>query len=319
MSKSLGNFIPLRDMNVRYGADSSRITSLSGGEGLDDPNFDTNFAVTVRNKIEQLYEFCIAHYGNGSEGTRRIDLWMESQLNEIIGDTTYFMEQTLYRSASQRGFFDLQRVVRWYLRRCGDNPNKELMKKVIGSQIIMLAPFCPFICEEIWSALGKKTFVSLEGWPLVDEEKILFNIQDEEKLVENVVDDVRSVMKLVNVKAKKVTLFVAEQWKYDLYTMLNEEVDFSVKIEMKVIIDKVMSDSKFKDYGKEVMKIVSKVVKNRSLSKFVDKESEFNVLEEARDFLEDEFSVDFEVVKGEDSKELKAKQSLPGKPAILVG
>jgi leucyl-tRNA synthetase len=319
MSKSLGNFIPLKDMGSKYGSDASRLTELSGGEGMDDPNFDTHFAVMVKAKLEQLYKFSLEYYNKGTDITRRIDLWMESQLNEIIRDTTHFMEETMYRSASQRGFFDLQRVVKWYLRRCGDKPNKEIMKKIIESQLVILAPFAPFICEETWEQLGKDSFVSLAEWPGTNEDKILENVDEEENLVRNIVDDIRNLLKLVKVDANKITLFVSEDWKYDLYERLKSEIDFTSKIDIKEIISSVMGDENLKKHGQDVMKIINKVIKTRQIPRVIEKETESTILTEARDFLEDEFGVDIAIINAEDSEENKAKSSLPGKPAILIG
>ena len=36
----------------------------------------------------------------------------------------------------------------------------------------MLAPFAPFICEELWSQTGEEGFISVATWPVFDESKV---------------------------------------------------------------------------------------------------------------------------------------------------
>ena len=71
-----------------------------------------------------------------------------------------------------KGFFDLQRHIKWYMKRTADKPNPKVISKVIEAQVKMLAPFCPHLCEEIWEKLGHEDLISLAEWPEVDENKI---------------------------------------------------------------------------------------------------------------------------------------------------
>ena len=61
MSKSLGNVIPVRAMIKEYGADASRLTMMNGGEGMDDPNWDSELAKGTRARFAVLLDLCHAH------------------------------------------------------------------------------------------------------------------------------------------------------------------------------------------------------------------------------------------------------------------
>ena len=111
MSKSLGNMIPLRDMEQKFGVDASRFTILSGGEGLDDPNWDSAFATALKQKLHTFYELCLTWYGKGRDNKKPIDVWMESRLHESFITINQLMDETLFRSASQEIFFGLQKIV----------------------------------------------------------------------------------------------------------------------------------------------------------------------------------------------------------------
>ncbi len=47
----------------------------------------------------------------------------------------------------------------------------------------MLAPFAPYICEELWSEMNGKGFISVAEWPRVDETKIDAMAEERENLL----------------------------------------------------------------------------------------------------------------------------------------
>jgi leucyl-tRNA synthetase len=172
MSKSLGNMIPLRDMSDKFTTDASRLTILNGGEEMDDPNWDTEFAKSIKNKLLSLYEFAKENYGKHKrQDWEQIDAWAESELHKTIKEANEAMELTLFRTAIQKIYFDIQRIIKYYMRRTNNDPHEFMINKLVESQIIMLAPFTPHLCEEIWETIGKQGFVSLAEWPVLDESK----------------------------------------------------------------------------------------------------------------------------------------------------
>ena len=54
MSKSLGNFLTLRDCVEKYGVDATRVALADAGDTLDDANFDEQVANSA---ILRLYVF----------------------------------------------------------------------------------------------------------------------------------------------------------------------------------------------------------------------------------------------------------------------
>jgi leucyl-tRNA synthetase len=313
MSKSLGNVIPVRIMIKEFGADASRFTVLSGGEGLDDANWDSEMAKSMRSKLGQLLKFYKEHYGKGTDKKRSIDSWMESKLQEIIRGATQAMEQTMFRSALQWSYFELQRALRWYLRRAG-TLNKELMQMVIESQLLMLAPFTPHTCEEGWEIIGKEPFISVAEWPKYDDSKIDKDSFRAEEIIKQSLDDTLAVLKLSKItKPKEITFFVAMPWKYGLYALLKEQESRDFRQLMQV----VMSKDEFKRYAKDITKIIPKVLKS-GIGHLLSYELELKSLQESKGFFERELRCGVKIEPAEISKESKARQALPGKPAILV-
>lgn len=355
MSKSLGNFILLRDLPDKYGVDASRITVLSGGEEMDDPNFDSEFAISIKGKLQALYDFTLANYAplsnsadqnnnttaeakNTTETKKpkltKVDSWVESELNSIIKDTTELMELTLFRSALQRGYFDLQHTIRWYIKRSSNAPNKALLNKALETQLLILAPFAPFICEEIWQKIGKnpakenaqnqdvsapgKKFISLAKWPISNEKKIKSELNSVENFIKNTEYDVNEVIKLSKVtKPALIQLFVAHSWKYSLFTEIKK-----LLAETKNpgdILKKVMQLEQFRKYGQEITKFLPRLVSSGKIpQEILSQKLEHSSLQDAQQFFEKAFNCKFEVIKAEDTKEQKVYQATPGKAAIVV-
>ncbi|MBN2368333.1 leucine--tRNA ligase, partial [Candidatus Woesearchaeota archaeon] len=251
MSKSKGNFIIIRQALKDYGADASRFTALSGGEGIDDANFDTELARSMESKLNSMLEFAKQNYSKGRSARMAIDDWMDARINKIILETTKCYDETLLRSALQNCYFEMQNALRWYMRRTVNNPNEETMKKFIEVQALLLAPITPFTAEEIWEAIGKKGFIAQAEWPAYDEKLSVPETELLEERIKTTVDDINSVLNIVNIKfPKKIMLFVAEQWKYDVYKLLGKEMkktrDFST------IMGAAMKKEEFKKHSKEI-------------------------------------------------------------------
>lgn len=317
MSKSLGNVILIRELAERFSSDASRITILSGGEGLDDANWDSEFAKTMKIKLEKLYEFSIEYYDKGTKSRREIDAWLESELNEIIRDTTQCMEETSFRSAIQKSFFDLQRIIKWYLKRTAGKPNQELMNKAIETQLLLLAPFVPFLCEEIWEKIHQKGFISLADWPSFDAKKIKPEIKELEETMEQTVDDIRAILNILKIeRPQQILLITAEPWKYELFDLISKEIEQTR--DFSILMKEILKHENLKSYSKEIPQILQKTLKSGIPKGLTSLEKEFKALQDSKEFLEKEFQCEILIEKAEISKQAKAKQSFPTKPAIVI-
>ena len=318
MSKSLGNFILLHELAAQHSVDASRITILSGGEGLDDPNWDSEFFKSCPSKLEGLYGFCTEHFHKGASETRSADKWMESTLHMIIRDAAKHMDETMFRSAVQKIFFDLPKAMRQYLRKTSNQPNKRVMDAAIEAQIIMLSPFAPFVAEELWHAIGKKGLVCHALWPAFEESKI----DEKATFIDDMVSDTRRDIDAVLALAKisnpsKITLFVSQQWKYDFAKQLKEQLESTRNIGD---ILRTMLSGSLKQHGADITKILPRIVANPgSLPSLVlSEKEEIAALEEARKLYADELKCAINIIASKDSEHQKAKQAMPGKPAIVV-
>jgi len=234
MSKSLGNIIPVGGMVEKFGADASRFTVLNGGEGMDDPNWDSNFAEALNGKFNALFDL-IKFYGKGRKEKNNIDRWMESMTHKYIKEITPLMDETFFRSAAQKIFFDFGGLIRKYLLKTNNNPNKEIYDFSLKAFVLMFHPICPHITEELWEKLGNKSLISLSEWPKVDEAKIDESLEKAEEAVEKLISDINHVVKLVEGKneMKKVYVYVLPNEKENFASNL-EEIKKRTNLEVKI-------------------------------------------------------------------------------------
>ncbi len=316
MAKSLGNFILLREAINRWGADATRLAEAYAGDaGLEDPNFEPELASKAINILYDWYEFAIANYGKGKDERGYIEEWFESVLNRTIERVTELMEETNFKSVLNEGFFKLQNEFKWYMRRT-QVPNKELLKKFIEYQTLILAPFTPHITEEIWEKIGKKSYISLAKWPEPNKSKIKPEFEKAEEIVKRTLNDIREILRILKGNPSEIVLVLPSDWKYELCKEIFARVNKREKL--KEVIKDVLRQN-FNVSKVEVSRIVSRIVKFQEiLSLLIEPQLERKVLIEAKTFFEKEIGIKVEILEENKVDNPKAKDALPAKPAIIV-
>jgi leucyl-tRNA synthetase len=298
MSKSLGNVINPLEMIEKYGADSLRLALMS----FASPDKDTNWDEKV---LIGSYKFLIKVKENFSKiKFGKADARIESKLNKTIKEVTEQIENFKYNLA----------IIK--IRELFNSLPKKTSKDVLEKSLILLHPFCPHLTEELWEKLGNKKYLSLEKWPKFDAKKIDEKLDAIDEMIENTITDIDSVIKLTGIKKpKQITLFIADKWKYSLFKDLKKILDKTRNT--GEIMKQLMSKPDYKKYGKDVSALIPKLVKDTSkLPEVVlSQEMEAKALNEK---IKEEFKVNIIINKAEGSQEAKAKQALPGKPAILI-
>lgn len=315
MSKSKGNFFTIRELNDKYDADSLRITSINAGEGLDDANFEMDFIGIARKKLDGWYEFATSSYGKGRSDMLAIDKWFESAYNKCIKMAGGCMDKMLFKSGLNYGFFEMQRILKWYLRRANGAPNKRLINDFIEKQTILLSIFAPFTCEEIWEKIGKRQYVSIQRWPAVNEKIIDKKMDKMEVLVKQTMDDINSIKEIARKdKIKEVDVYLSATWKYGAY-----KIALKNKEQPQTIIKKLMEDEQIRKKGSEAVKYAQILTKNaRSLNEILDKHDELKAMMDAKKFLENEFKCKINILDADKSKAEKANRAEPNKPGIEI-
>jgi isoleucyl-tRNA synthetase len=186
-----------------------------------------------------------------------LDRWILSRLNELNKEVTAGMEKYELDKAT-RPFADfIDDLSTWYLRRSrdrfkGDDENDkraalDTTRFVLVELSKLMAPFMPFIAEEIYMKLnGGKESVHLENWP--DQGKIDIDLLENMKAVREIASlglEARSKAK-INVRQPLGKLkFKRQNAKVEDVALLNlikeevnvKEVVFDEKISTEVELD----------------------------------------------------------------------------------
>jgi len=211
MSKSRGNFIPLRDLVKKYGADLTRITIAASNENMDDADWRDESVQTYDSRINYLFELVAQLKKAKGKTSGNIEKNLESRLQEIIKASTEAYEQMKFRSATQHALFGLISEIKSYIDRIGGiaNCNKKILDEPVEAVIKLIAPLTPHVAEELWSKLGKKSLVSTEKWPVARKEKIDKKIMQLEETYKKTIEDIKQVAKLAKTKAEHLCLYFA--------------------------------------------------------------------------------------------------------------
>ena len=331
MSSSKGNVILLKDAIKDYTADVVRLFLMASAEPWQDFDWREKEVLGTKRRLEWFREFAArVEEIKGSpldlsniepvELTRTIDLWMMSQLNQHIKNATEALEVFQTRQALQDSLFLLKKDVDHYIYRVKhiiddkDPAVIYVLSTVLESWIRLLAPFTPHTSEELWSAYGGEGFVSEAAWPEADESLISPVIEKSEGLVENIIKDIAHIKQMVKDDVEKIHIYLAPDWKWDLYKIADEVG----KPDIGQIMGRAIG-AKIYDDKKEIAMVAKKIGKEITKTRYIGKINEAEILTDALDYIKEECGNEV-VIHTDDSydPQNKAKNAMPYKPAIFM-
>ncbi|NYZ74446.1 leucine--tRNA ligase [Candidatus Micrarchaeota archaeon] len=306
MSKSMGNILPLRKAIKEYGADVTRFSMVCGADLTSDTDFNKSVAEGVRSRILLISKLVQDSEHKTSKPHGRIERWLLSRLNRKIERAEKMYEELAIRELALDIFYDVVSDLQWYAKRSSESNLHDFFHK----WVVLIAPFMPHYAEEYWEMLDGKGFVSFQSFPKADHSKIDDSVERGEELIRKVHSDIEKISELIGKKPSKVTIYVAGEWKRELYSLAKANPSFEGL--MKAAAAKKMDMKAVQSVAKQIMKNV------HSITVPLSQKDELDALKDAEGFLAKEYSCKVEVLPEEQAKHDKAKSSLPDKPAIVI-
>ncbi|HIQ32652.1 MAG TPA: leucine--tRNA ligase [Methanothermococcus okinawensis] len=310
LSKSKGPLLPMEEVAEMYGPDVGRFYITTCAELPHDADIKFREMKRVRDNLERFYHFAqgltdVSPEDINYEDLSVIDRWLLHRLHKAIklADESYSTFQ-LRRVGIL--FYQLINDLKWYRRRGGDN--RELLRLVAETWVKILAPMTPHLCEEIWELFGKKSYISLETFPVAEEKYIDDTLELGEEFLASTIEDIRRIVEIAKIKPKKIYLYTADPWKYQVLKIMNENRDRSIK----ELISIVMKDPELRRYGKEVVKLIRELME-MGVKPVIDEEK---ILRDGKSLIEREFGCEV-IINGED-KGNKKRQAIPYRVAIYL-
>jgi len=230
MHKSKGNAIWFDEAAEKMGVDVMRWMYV-----LQNPEINLNFGYSLADETRRrfylmlwnVYNFFVT-YSNIAKWsfadrqhltptTNILDRWIISRLNGLVKTVTVSLDEyDAFIASHAIEDFVVNDLSAWYVRRSRDrvSPATEGEDKenclgtlflVLSTLSRVLAPFTPFLAEEIYQNLeGQRSrSVHLENWPKFEEKLIDKNLEEEMTLMRQVCELGHAVRKAASIKVRQ--------------------------------------------------------------------------------------------------------------------
>lgn len=183
MSKSKGNVIDPDDYVGKYGADAVRLYLMFMGPYDEGGPWDPKRFEGTYRFINKAWELVTGEYTESSHDSA-VEAELESKLHKTIKKVSEDTLNTRFNTAIA--------ALMEFVNFASSVKNKGIVSNQSWNESILtlvrlMAPFAPFLCEEMWEQLGQTESVHLQPWPqykpeLVKEDVLTIVIQVNGKL-----------------------------------------------------------------------------------------------------------------------------------------
>ena len=347
MSSSKGHVVLPDEAVSAYGADTVRFFLLNAAEPWEDYDWRDDAVTSVNDQLTRFYERARETIQTAREAgvadhatdggplpdspTARladadlqpVDEWLLSRLQSTVETVTAALDRAETRTASQAAFYDFETDLRWYRRRADTDREGAVrtLLAVLETRLRLLAPFVPFLTNELHEEL---TGVPAEeaGWPEPVAELDAPAAELREERVEALTEDVRDVIDVTEIDPETVRVYVAADWKGDVFDAVRE-----AGADVGAAMSEAMSDPDLRERGDAVNDLVGELMEfvrgddDDRLAGLaaLDEQAAY---EDAAEFLAREFDATVEVYAEDDPEAVdpadKAGQAVPFRPAIHI-
>lgn len=256
MSKSKGNSVDPIALMLEHGADAIRWYLLEVSPPWVPTRFDADGVREIQSKfigtLKNVYSF-FATYANidgfdagayppGWERTTEIDRWIISRLHTLIGEVRGWMEVYEFTKVVRAiQDFVIDELSNWYVRRSrrrfwameltSDKVEAyRTLHQVLLTVTRMIAPFTPYLAEEIFQNLNAGESVHLEDFPVQDTSFIDLDLENEMQAVIDIVYLGRAARNACQIKVRQPlsAIYVPVKFKSvvdKMFSLIQEEVN----------------------------------------------------------------------------------------------
>lgn len=197
MSKSKGNVVDPDDIVKKYGADTLRLFILFASPpekefAWNEKGIEGCFRFL--NRIWMFFQENLEVFTNEAlhtkepvpdeESIQRLRIKMHQTIKKVSDDIEkrYHLNTAV---SSTMEFFNQIKGEREKLRK--SHKGIKILKETMEKLVLLLSPFAPHICEELWARMGNKTLLAYTSWPSFDsslakEERVTIVVQVNGKL-----------------------------------------------------------------------------------------------------------------------------------------
>ncbi|MBQ1959794.1 MAG: class I tRNA ligase family protein, partial [Firmicutes bacterium] len=273
MSKSRGNTVSPFELFDKYGADATRWYLLSVSPAWSPTKFDEDGLIDVVSKffgtLRNVYNFFVLYSNQDNmdpaalevpyESRPELDRWILSKYNRLVADVTEYMDQYDHmKSVRAMTDFVAEDLSNWYIRRARRRFFAEEMTEdkksayattyeVLVGVAKLIAPFAPFLSDEIYTNLTGEETVHIAYFPKADMSLVDAGVEERMDLVRALVTLGRGTREKEKIKVRQPLGEVLVDGKYeeiisDLTPLIMEELNVK-KVVFEKELDKYMNFS----------------------------------------------------------------------------
>jgi leucyl-tRNA synthetase len=180
MSKSRGNTIAPDDVIARYGADTLRLYILFAGP----PELAMEWSETgiegPHRFLQQVWRLVDRHAAAlaGSPRGPRSESLPESlpeaarelrrKVHQTIEKVTRDVEERIQLNTAVAALMELKNEVQRLESEVSSGPGPAVLREALETLVLLLNPFTPHVCEEMWRKLGHERGLVHAAWPAFD-------------------------------------------------------------------------------------------------------------------------------------------------------
>ncbi|MBI3109442.1 isoleucine--tRNA ligase [Candidatus Daviesbacteria bacterium] len=295
MHKSKGNAIEFNEAADKAGVDVMRWVYVTQNPEVNLP-FGYNVASEVKRRFYLIlwncYKFFVDYANYSSFSTPEeslsgppsevLDKWVLARLNELIFLVNDKLEKYDASSASRAiEDFVVNDFSTWYIRRSRNRIDTCLpvMYEVLVTLSKLLAPFTPFIAEEIYRNLTGEESVHLQDYPQGDKSLLDEELIKDMALVRKIAESTHAKRKEAGIKLRQPLALLKYGWikklEDEFEKILKDEVNVKeIKFEksqgkepMVILNTKITQDLKEEGKARELIRMIQQKRKDQNLTK----------------------------------------------------
>jgi len=178
MSKSKGNTVAPDDVIAEYGADTLRLYVLFAAppelsmdwseSGIEGPH-------RFLNRVWRLVERHGEAFAGEPRGSIPDDLKgaardLHRKTHQTIARVTEDVEERIHLNTAVAALMELVNEIYRLEADVAKGPNRPVLREAIEALVLLLNPFTPHVCEEMWERLGNEGGLVRASWPALDAE-----------------------------------------------------------------------------------------------------------------------------------------------------
>jgi len=186
MSKSKGNVVSPEEIIKTYGADTARLFILFASPPERDLEWSDQGVEGSYRFLNRIWRLVLEYADSIKdvyipESFKELDIETKKlhfKTHATIKKVTEDIEERFNFNTAISAIMELSNTLNSYKKI--KNQDYGVVKEAINNLLLLLSPFCPHICEELWHIIGNKDSICQQSWPKYDPAAL---VQDEIEMV----------------------------------------------------------------------------------------------------------------------------------------